>query len=138
MSMQITLIRTLRQFKHINCFVPGTLVLVGCTFYKLFATYQIYQDAFPGDIVGPTVLILSYFLNGISVILERRLNIHSSVILFYFWFLHFMMSIPILVKEIMIFIGKIDSDTTRYTGCGGQGSERFHMLISQAAQNSKL
>ena len=92
--------------------VTGTLVLVGCTFYKIFATYQLYQDAFPGDIVGPTVLILSYFLNGISVILERRLNIHSSVILFYFWFLHFMLSIPILIKDIQTYSGKIDSDST--------------------------
>ena len=101
----------------------GTLILVGCTFYKIFATYQLYQNVFPGDIVGPTVLLLSYFLNGISIIIERRLDIHSSVILFYFWFLHFLMSIPVLIKEILIFVGSIESDFTRYNGCEGQGSD---------------
>ena len=97
----------------------GTLILVGCTFYKIFATYQLYQNVFPGDIVGPTVLLLSYFLNGISIIIERRLDIHSSVILFYFWFLHFLMSIPVFIKEILIFVGHIESDTTRYNDCEG-------------------
>ena len=97
----------------------GTLILVGCTFYKIFATYQLYQNVFPGDIVGPTVLLLSYFLNGISIIIERRLDIHSSVILFYFWFLHFLMSIPVFIKEILIFVGHIESDTTRYYDCEG-------------------
>ena len=109
----------------------GTLILVGCTFYKIFATYQLYQNVFPGDIVGPTVLLLSYFLNGISIIIERRLDIHSSVILFYFWFLHFLMSIPVFIKEILIFVGHIESDTTRYYDCEGQGSDVLLLLLNQ-------
>ena len=107
------------NYKLLVMLYLGTLILVGCTFYKIFATYQLYQNVFPGDIVGPTVLLLSYFLNGISIIIERRLDIHSSVILFYFWFLHFLMSIPVLIKEILIFVGHIESDTTRYYGCEG-------------------
>ena len=120
----------------------GTLILVGCTFYKIFATYQLYQNVFPGDIVGPTVLLLSYFLNGISIIIERRLDIHSSVILFYFWFLHFLMSIPVLIKEILIFVGSIESDFTRYNGCEGYGSDilpkDYFCCLTKLAQKSRF
>ena len=111
--------KIVQTYKLLVMLYLGTLILVGCTFYKIFATYQLYQNVFPGDIVGPTVLLLSYFLNGISIIIERRLDIHSSAILFYFWFLHFLMSIPVFIKEILIFVGHIESDFTRYNGCEG-------------------
>ena len=88
--------------------------------YKIYDTYQRYQEIFPGDIVGPIVMIFSYFLNGIVIILERRLDIHTSVLLFYFWLVHFLLNIPSLVKNVEnhVDINSNDGSGTRVSGFG--------------------
>ena len=78
--------------------------------YKIYDTYQRYSEIFPGDIVGPIVMTFSYILNGIVIILEWRLDIHSSVLLFYFWFVHFLSSIPALVEDVENYVDIDSSD----------------------------
>ena len=82
-----------------------------CSIYKIYDIYQRYQEIFPGDIVGPIVMTFSYLLNGIVIILERRLDIHSSVLLFYFWLVHFILSIPALVEDVENYLQQIDCRT---------------------------
>ena len=75
------------------------------------------------DIVGPIVMTFSYFLNGIVIILERRLDIHSSVLLFYFWFVHFLLSIPALVEDVENYV-----DTDSSDGSGTRNRFFFEVL----------
>ena len=91
-------------------FLIGTSFMFFYSIYKIYDASQRYPEIFPGDIVGPIVMTFSYFLNGIVIILERRLDIHSSVLLFYFWFVHFLLSIPALVEDVENYVDTNSSE----------------------------
>lgn len=74
--------------------------------------YQNYDEIFPGDVVGPLLLLFAYFLNTVVVIMERFLDIHSSVLLFYFWLVHFLSSIPALIKDVENFTNADTNSTS--------------------------
>ena len=73
------------------------MILIGSVIYKIQYRYHQYQQLFPGDYVGQIVLLFSYMLNGILVGIERRLYIHTSVVLFYFWLLHLILRLNLSI-----------------------------------------
>ena len=83
----------------LNFIFSGTAILLTNVIMTLYNRIQDSDIIHPGDILGLVVLSVTYCLTVLLVILERRQNIHSSIVLFYFWLIHFVLSIPQFIKD---------------------------------------
>jgi ATP-binding cassette subfamily C (CFTR/MRP) protein 1 len=80
--------------------IVGTLVLIVSVAVKIYQRVEDFEQLFPSDVVGHGVLLATYLYNAFIVGLERKFNIHTSPVLFYFWVLHFFLSIPQFVQDV--------------------------------------
>ena len=80
-------------------YFQGTTILLLNVIMTLYNRIQDFNTIHPGDFLGLVVLSVTYCLTVFLVILERRQNIHSSIVLFYFWIVHFVLSIPQFIKD---------------------------------------
>ncbi len=76
------------------------MVLLGGNVFKITWRFSSDDDIFFSDWIGPLLLTLAYVISLFLLVLERRQNVHSSVLHFYFWLLHFLVNIPQFVKDV--------------------------------------
>jgi len=76
------------------------MVLLGGNVFKIIWRFSSDDDIFVSDWIGPLLLTLAYVISLFLLVLERRQNVHSSVLHFYFWLLHFLVNIPQFVKDV--------------------------------------
>ena len=76
------------------------VILMGSTIFKLIHRSETLEKLYPSDMVGLSLLFISYAFIAVLIVIERKSCIHTSPLQFYFWLLHFFTFIPQFVKDI--------------------------------------
>ena len=94
-----------KKVSTISLKVLVLLVITASVIYNYVTRWSAEDsELFLSDVVGPAFQIISFLFIFILIFTERRLNVHTSPIQFYFWLFSFFTSIPQFVKNIQILV----------------------------------
>ena len=74
-----------RKFITLAFKILSLVILMGNVIFKLILRVEILERLYPSDMVGLSLLLVSYTFIGLLTVIERKLFIHTSPLQFYFW-----------------------------------------------------
>ena len=74
-----------RKFITLAFKILSLIILMGNVIFKLILRVEILERLYPSDMVGLSLLLVSYTFIGFLTVIERKLFIHTSPLQFYFW-----------------------------------------------------